>query len=318
MIYILIGGLLLLTGGLWWIAVYWAAPPESLTPVTYELSPGTTIMQVADDLESLGVVRSNLTLQVLFAYQFDAREIKAGTYQFTQTQSASEIAVQLVTGQFANDLTSITFIEGTTVQAYSEVAQDIITDFDQAAWDTLTTDQEGQLFPDTYFIPADYTTAQLVELLQEQHNTVIAELRTQYPDSTLTDDEVRILASILEREANDEQSMRTVAGILLNRLAIDMPLQADATIEYVLDTPLNELPPGQLASELREIDSPYNTYKIIGLPPTPIGNPGRTALMAALNPIESDFFYYITGTDGQFYYTPTYNQHLINIERHLR
>ncbi|HMA78462.1 MAG TPA: endolytic transglycosylase MltG, partial [Candidatus Paceibacterota bacterium] len=119
-------------------------------------------------------------------------------------------------------------------------------------------------------------------------------------------------------EANTPESMRTVAGILLNRLAIGMPLQADATIEYVLEDPLHELPPGQLAVALREVESPYNTYKNLGLPPTPIANPGRQALAAILNPVKSDYLYYITGRDGDFYYATTYAQHQRNIETHLR
>ena len=97
-----------------------------------------------------------------------------------------------------------------------------------------------------------------------------------------------------------------------------MALQADASIEYVIETPLGELPPGQLAESLREIDSPYNTYLYPGLPPTPIGHPGMDAIMAVLEPADTEYFYYITGNDGEFYYAETYNQHLTNIERHLR
>jgi UPF0755 protein len=112
--------------------------------------------------------------------------------------------------------------------------------------------------------------------------------------------------------------MRTVAGIFLNRLSINMALQADASIEYVIDTPLGELAPGQLASELRELDSPYNTYLYPGLPPTPIGNPGENAIRAIADPLKSNYFYYITGDDGEFYYAETYDQHQTNIARHLR
>jgi UPF0755 protein len=86
----------------------------------------------------------------------------------------------------------------------------------------------------------------------------------------------------------------------------------------VIETPLGELPPGQLATELRELDSPYNTYLYTGLPPTPIGNPGLDAITAVLNPTDTKYFYYVTGNDGKFYYAQTYNQHLQNIDRYLR
>lgn len=97
-----------------------------------------------------------------------------------------------------------------------------------------------------------------------------------------------------------------------------MPLQADATIEYVLETPLNELAPGELAENLRALDSPYNTYLYRGLPPTPIGNPGLTAITAVLEPTPSEYFFYITGSDGNFYYAETLDAHNQNVTRYLR
>ena len=139
------------------------------------------------------------------------------------------------------------------------------------------------------------------------------------PTSTLvTPREQLILASIVEREANSEESMKMVAGILLNRLELGMPLQADAAIEYAIDTPLNELKPGELASLLQTLESPYNTYKNRGLPPTPIGNPGLQAIDAVLNPTDSEYLFYITGLDGEFYYAETLNEHNLNVDRYLR
>ena len=160
-------------------------------------------------------------------------------------------------------------------------------------------------------------TKQLVELLTTTHQNTVSELIVT-ASTSLSRLEIITLASIVEREANTPESMRIVAGVFMNRMEMGMPLQADASIEYVIDTPLGELAPGQLATELRELDSPYNTYINTGLPPTPIGSPGRIALAAVIDPIDSDYFYYITGDDGEFYYAKTYNQHLQNIERHLR
>ena len=124
-------------------------------------------------------------------------------------------------------------------------------------------------------------------------------------------DQILILASILEREANTPESKGLVSSVLQNRIAVGMPLQADASIEYS-DKPW-ELTPDDL-----KIDSPYNTYTNPGLPPTPIGNPGLTAIEAVLSPTQSPYFFYITGKDGEFYYAETYDEHLLNIERYLR
>jgi UPF0755 protein len=92
-----------------------------------------------------------------------------------------------------------------------------------------------------------------------------------------------------------------------------MPLQADASIEYVLNKPLKELTPDDL-----KIDSPYNTYLNKGLPPTPIGNPGADAINAVIDPTPTDYLFYITGTDGTFYYAETYEEHKRNIARYLK
>ena len=92
-----------------------------------------------------------------------------------------------------------------------------------------------------------------------------------------------------------------------------MPLQADASIEYVLDKPLNEL----TADDLK-IESPYNTYLNQGLPPTPIGNPGLEAILAVLEPAQTDDLFYITGNDGEFYYAKTFDEHRLNIARYLK
>jgi len=141
----------------------------------------------------------------------------------------------------------------------------------------------------------------------------MAPLRDQIASSSLTEEQVIIMASVIEREANSPESMGYVAGILQNRLAIGMYLQVDASIEYILNKTLAELVPEDL-----KIDSPYNTYTNPGLPPTPIGNPGMTSILAVLNPTPSNYLFYITGNDGTFYYARTFDEHRVNIARYLR
>lgn len=297
--------------------VHLSQAPTDIAKQSFVVSPGETVPSIAARLETAGLVRSATVLQVIFGLYVDSTAIKAGRYEFTEPQTAYELAELLTVGQFDTELLTLTFIEGERADQFAERASEVLSEFDQVVWDELTEEAEGQLFPDTYLVPPGYTTGELVTLLLEEHQLVMTELLAQ-SSTTLSEPDIVTLASILEREANDTESMRTVAGILLNRLDIGMPLQADATIEYDLRQPLGELRAGELATELRERQSPYNTYLNSGLPPTPIGNPGRQALEAVINPISSDYFYYITGTDGQFYYAKTYTQHLINIERRLR
>lgn len=169
------------------------------------------------------------------------------------------------------------------------------------------------MFPDTYFVPVDYTEQQLLDLMLETFEQKTADLQPMIESHSLSLDEILILASIIEREANSPESKKLVSSVLQNRLQTGMPLQADASIEYILEKPLSELTPEDL-----EIESSYNTYLNTGLPPTAIGNPGLDAITAVLEPAESEYYYYITGNDGEFYYAETYQRHLINIEKYLR
>ena len=144
-------------------------------------------------------------------------------------------------------------------------------------------------------------------------NKETAPLLEKINQSKLNSEEILTLASILEREANSPESMRIVSGILQGRMEAGMPLQADASVENILDKPLKELTPDDL-----KVDSPYNTYLNRGLPPTPIGNPGIEAITAALEPTATDYVYYITDSEGNFHYAKTYNEHLDSVNRYLR
>jgi UPF0755 protein len=294
-------------------------PPASFPvnePVV--ITPGTQVRAITEQLKAEGVVQSQQLLYYVLVFMHDPADLKASTYVFDEPLDTLAVARRLTEGDFDTDLIRLTHIEGESVALLANRADSLLPDFDEEYFVTEAQQHEGKLYPETYFIPVTYTASELLALMLETYTETTQSLRPAFASSTLSEDEVIILASILEREANSPESMGIVSGILQNRLAIDMPLQADATIEYVIETPLGELPPGQLAAELRELDSPYNTYLYTGLPPTPIGNPGLEAITAALQPTESDYFYYVTGNDGEFYYAETYNQHLQNIELHLR
>ena len=305
----------LVVGGLWYI---YNQAPQTFVPQTITIEPGDSVAVIAQKLEDKKIVRSALLLKLTLRLTQDATQIKAGAYEFTNPQTTQEIAEHLVSGDIVHELVSLTFVEGLRTQEYAKIARSALPSVTEAEFISLTKGMEGTLFPETYFVPTEFTAEELVALMISTHSAVT----DRYQDAILTQgftlDEALILASIIEREANTPESMRMVAGILKNRLDIGMALQTDASIEYVLDTPLGELPPGQLAAELRELDSPYNTYLYPGLPPTPIGNPGEIAISAVAYPIESDYFFYITGMDGEFYYAKTFAEHQQNIARYLR
>ena len=137
--------------------------------------------------------------------------------------------------------------------------------------------------------------------------------------TSLTDTQIIILASILEREARTLETKQHIAGILLNRLSINMALQIDATIQYARDSRIKpKVYWTPVTSADLEIKSPYNTYHNPGLPPGPICNPGYESIYAAFHPINSDYMYYITGHDNQMHYAKTFAEHTANIAKYLK
>ncbi len=289
-------------------------PPQTFPVDTmFEIKPGDGVKIIAAKLKQERIIRSEWYFYYHLVSQYDPRNIKASSYYLDAPMTTKEIIQRFMVGDFTNDLVRVTFPEGIRTSQMADIlsAADL-TDFNSEEFMLLAADAEGTLFPDTYFTPRNFTAEQWFKLLRDTHQERMSSLTATYA-TNLTTDEIVILASILEREANSTETKKMVSGILQNRLAINMPLQADATIEYVLDKPLNELVPSDL-----EIDSPYNTYRYRGLTPTPIGNPGSAALEAAFNPTPSNYLFYITGRDGSFYYARDFDEHRLNIARYLR
>lgn len=302
------------------VVVYESVTKPALTQeqTTFVVEKGMSVKSIAEKAKLENIVQSEFVLYTLLTVFHDPTNIHAGRYIITYNDDVYSVAEKLASKKVEQDLVSITIPEGVRLATIAEIGSKNLKNFDPEDYLTKTKELEGYLFPETYFVPESFTAEDLVTLQRNTYEEKISPLRAQIEASNFSEYEVLILASIIEREANDEESMKTVSGILQNRLEIGMALQADATIDYVIDSPLNELPEGTLAKKLREIDSPYNTYLNRGLTPTPIGNPGLMAIKAVLEPTESDYFYYITDNEGEFHYSKTLAEHNRNISNYLR
>lgn len=295
---------------IWWLTL----PPTDFpvnAPVT--IQRGLSAGAIAELLESHQVVRSEFLLYLLLVWEHDPNNIQAGTYVYQEPLTVGEVARRLAEPPGAGNLLAVTLPEGFTTAEFANIASASLPDFETKEFKELSADYEGRLFPDTYYLPVDFTAFELRDLLLATYVDKTAEVQAMMFEHPLGEDGVLKLASLLEREANSEESMRTVAGILLNRLEEGMRLQVDASLEYVLGRPLSTLDADDL-----NIDSPYNTYRYDGLPPTPIGNPGLQAIMAVLDPIKTDYFYYITDNNGTFHYAKTFEEHKQNIGKFLK
>jgi len=277
------------------------------------IEEGLSAREIIFDLADQQYVNSATWLYLALSFSFGAENIKAGIYDI-KTPLTTYALARLITDSAPPSATvALTFPEGYSSAEYAKIAERALANFDANVFSNLAKSSEGKLFPDTYAVPPNYSETELFELLLNTYEQKISPLRSEMENHKLTEEEIINLASIVEREANTIESMRLVAGILDTRLALGMPLQADATMEYVLNKPLKELTAADL-----EIDSPYNSYFYRGLPPTPIGNPGLDSIMAVINPQASKYLFYITDDDGQFHYAETYDKHRQNIARYLQ
>lgn len=175
---------------------------------------------------------------------------------------------------------------------------------------------EGKFAPGTYLVADDATPADVAPLIVQRFND---EIYSRYPstvDAQVPLHDALTIASLLEREAYDFDDMRLIAGVIWNRLFIDMNLQIDATLQYAkgVDAPKTWWPVP--VPKDKYIDSPYNTYEHSGLPPTPIANPSVDAVLAALNPRETKCMYYFHDEDSNFHCTETYEEHVALLKKY--
>jgi UPF0755 protein len=176
---------------------------------------------------------------------------------------------------------------------------------------------EGVYFPDTYLIPVDEAPLDVAKRLQTKFNEKFAPLAKEAVAQNIKWTTLLKVASIVQREANGKNDMPIVAGIIWNRLLKNMKLEMDATLQYIRGDIGNGFWAPITTAE-KQIDSPYNTYKNIGLPPHPICNPGLSAIEAALTPAKTDCLYYLHDSLGEIHCSDTFEEHKANIEKYLK
>jgi len=317
-------GALVSAAGLWFRnAVYGDhSSPRTMTQIV--IPRGSTFSDVTAILAQRGVIQNRLAFRLLARLRRVDSDVKAGEYRFPAYQNEDAVLRALVSGG-AQIAVWVTIPEGYTSKeiASTLAAHDISS---QSALerafqrDSLvfagerTKNLEGFLFPSTYLIPVSASAEVTEKLLTDQFKK---ELPPDAPAKArklkMSVPQIVTLASLIEREAKADDERALMAGVYYNRLRIGMPLEVDATIEYVFPQHKAEISKADLA-----VDSPYNTYKRPGLPPTPIANPGRPSLWAAFNPQSSAYLYYVYKGDGHHAFARTLAEHNANVARYLK
>jgi UPF0755 protein len=321
----------------------WLSSPGTASEA-FVVREGDHAGEVTDRLKDAGIVRSGTLFRLALARTGAATKLKPGAYDLSVAESYADIARMLAAGPGSSPEVTVRILEGWDLYQIADHLEakglpgrdaffavtgvpgvDASNDPSVAAADLsgryafladkpIGASLEGYLFPDTYRVFPDATVGDVLDAMLGNFDAKLTpELRAAIAASGRTVFETVTMASIVEREVRGEEDMRRVADLFWRRLDVGMALQADSTVNYVTRKGL----PSVTYEDL-EVDSRYNTYKYPGLPFGPIGNPGLQALRAVIDPLPNDAWYFLTDPEGTVYYAATFDQHIVNKNRHLR
>lgn len=319
--------------GAWYV---WAQlqPVKTDSPqaVAVTIPSGANSKQIGQILEENNLVRDSRIFSYYVRYKGLSSRLQAGDYRFTPGEPLDSILGKLANGETYVETFTFTIPEGFTVEQIADrlAEQGVInkeTFLKEVNEGTFSYDfvkniperpeikyrLEGYLFPETYEMKAGSTEREIIDrMLAQFAEEIKPEWQEELEKNKITLHQAVTLASIVEREVRSDKERAKVAGVYFNRLAKNMLLQADATIQFIFGEQKEIVTYDDL-----KIDDPYNTYLYPGLPPGPIASPGRQALAAAIYPEQHDFLYYVTKKDGsgEHYFAKTYAEHQRNIAK---
>lgn len=277
---------------------------DSSETVPFTVEEGQGPRTIATKLKELGLLEAERPFFVYVLATGRRNSFYPGSYQLKRDMSIRQL-VNILGDPEQQDI-AVRVLEGWRIKDIaSEVAKKTAISEQEFLAATPVEQYEGYLFPDTYRFHKDVTAVQIV-------TTMRANFDRRTKGLGLTPEDV-ILASIVEREAQLDEDRPKVAGVYLNRLKINMPLQADPTVQYAKGSwgPIT-------VADYRSVVSPYNTYLNSGLPPTPISNPGLKSLQAVKSPADHDYIFFFHTSDGKTYYSRTNEEHVANKNLYLR
>jgi UPF0755 protein len=296
---------------MWWINGKRPANPIDTTKRTFVIAKGSGIREISNNLKREGLIRDSVVFFLLVKQTGLEKKIQAGSFRLSPSQSAEQIAHNLTVG--TQDVW-VTIPEGKRAEEIAEILKVSMPGYNDT-WVEKLKENEGYLFPDTYLLPKEAT----IDLIISTLTNTFEQRYTQVDNrTTLTKEQLVILASLIEREAKHDKDRYLISSVIHNRLSLGMSLQVDATVQYILGYSTEEKTwwKKNLTFDDLAINSPYNTYKVIGLPPSPICNPGLAVLQAAGSPADTNYLFYMTDKEGVNHYARTNAEHNANIRKY--
>lgn len=295
--------------------------------IRYEVKNGSSARQVANEMKEKGLIKNALVFNWYSKYKKYDIKLKSGIYLLSPSMSSEEILKKIAEGKSEIQDKKVTIPEGVRLEQIAQILEEngIVTADTflkeasvgkfQHKYEFLKEipaekSLEGFLFPDTYYLQPGKAPETYIDIFLKRFVQIYFEKNNLHERQKLigmSTYDVVTLASIIEWEAKLDKERPIVSGVFHNRLNIGMPLQSCATVEYALNEHKEVLTLDDL-----EVDSPYNTYKHLGLPPGPIGSPGLSSLKAAVNPADVDFLYFVAKGDGTHLFAKTLEEHNIN------
>ena len=301
--------------GAWYILM----PVGGNKTVVVDIPQGETGSAVAAKLEKEGLIKDARLFKLVMKVTNSGKDIKPGKYQLNQNMTIMEILHRIKTGE--GKVRLVTIPEGLTLKEIAKLLGEkkIVSsnDFLSAAANNSyfingnKKDRiEGYLLPDTYDFPAAFSAGDIIKRMLKEFDDKAVPLYLNSKDKLpqkMSMDEIVILASLIEREAQVPSERPVIASVYYNRLKKGMKLQCDATVQYALGKQKAVLKFSDL-----KVESPYNTYLHEGLPPGPIANPGIESIKSALNPEKTDYLFYVRNDvkdDGSHIFSKTLSEH---------
>ena len=299
-------------------AYFESQPPSDFESKKVYIKENLTAEEIAEKLKSEKIIKNKIIFSLLAKYLDIEENLKSGIYEFNEKMNVKDVLVKLTEGG-PPPYIKVTIPEGLKITEIAEIFDknglcskeeflNEVNDVEKYKKYIFEDAEslEGFLFPDTYFFEKENLTKNIEMMLinfTQEFNGVYKNYKGE-----LKKYEILKLASIVEEEAQVQKERPIIAGVFINRLNLNMLLQADPTLKYILPDAGYILTTKEL-----EIDSPYNSYKYPGLPPTPICNPGIESIKSVIYPEKTDYLYFVAKGDGTHLFAKTFDEHLKNI-----
>lgn len=295
------------------LAFFFTSPSVFPLGEIITVKKGASLGEVSAALKERKVIRSQTAFELCMNLIGGDKHVVAGDYIFKSSLGACSVASQIARGISGIPSVRAMVPEGTSNQGIANILTPLLPSFDAKVFMDTAREQEGYLFPDTYFFSASAGSDEVTKTMGDEFQRKIDPWKPFIEETKHSLRDIVIMASIIEKEAKTEEDQALVAGVLWERIERGIPLQVDAPFYYLLGKKSSELTQSDLAMK-----SAYNTYRNKGLPAGPIGNPGISAIRAAIQPKKSSYLYYLSDKQGIMHYAATFEEHKANKEKYLR